>query len=81
MDSKRVARREVTALLKRFFEHLTGRLTTGTADLWRKVEQQLPQKLTASELESKAPPGMLRTPMQQQPVQQQQAKTSAEDGK
>ena len=81
MDTKRIARRRVTVLLKRFFEYLTSSVTAGTADLWHKVEQRVPQKVTASDVESKAPPGMLRTPMQQQPLQQQQAKTKAkEDG-
>jgi hypothetical protein len=80
MDTKRVARRKVTALLKGFFEYLTGTLATGTADLWHKVEQRIPQKVTASEFESKASPTMLQTPMQQQPLQQQQAKNRADDG-
>ena len=79
MDTKRVARKEVAALLKRFFEHLTSSLATGTADLWHKVELRLAQKRTASEPDTMVPPGVLRTPMQQQPMQQQQAKTKAED--
>ena len=77
MDPKRVARKMVAARLKRFFEHLTS--ATGTADLWQKVEHRLSQKRTASE--TGTPPGALRTPMQQQPVQQQQARTKAEDDK
>ena len=79
MDSERVARKKVAALLKRFFEHLTSGLATGTADLWRKVELRLAQKRAASEPDTMVPPGVLRTPMQQQPMQQQQAKTKAED--
>jgi hypothetical protein len=79
MDTKRVARKEVAALLKRFFAHLTSGLATGTADLWHKVEHRLAQKQAASERESGVPPGVLRTPMQQQPIQQQQAQTKAED--
>jgi hypothetical protein len=79
MDSERVAREKVAALLKRFFEHLTSSLATGTADLWHKVELRLAQKRTPSEPDSVVPPGVLRTPMQQQPVQQQQTQTKAED--
>ena len=74
MDPKRVARKKVAARLKRFFEHLTS--ATGTADLWQKAEHRLSQKRTASE--AGTPPGVLGTPMQQ-PVQQQQARTKAED--
>ena len=79
MDTRRIARKEVAALLKRFFEHLTSSLATGTADLWHKVELRLAQKRTPSEPDSVVPPGVLRTPMQQQPVQQQQTQTKAED--
>ena len=77
MDPKRVARKKAASLLKSFFEHLTGRLATGTADLWQKVEHRRSQRPTAPE--TGAPPDALRTPMQQQPVQQQQAQTKAED--
>jgi len=80
MDTRRVARKEVAALLKRFFDHLTSSLATGTADLWHKVELRLAQKRAASEPDTMVPPGALRTPMQQQqPLQQPQAKTKAED--
>jgi hypothetical protein len=79
MDTRRVARKNVAALLKRFFEHLTSSLATGSADLWHKVELRLAQKRTPSEPDSVVPPGVLRTPMQQQPVQQQQTQTKAED--
>jgi hypothetical protein len=79
MDTRRVARKKVAALLKRFSEHLTSSLATGTADLWHKVEHRLAQKPPASAPGSGAQPGVLRTPMQPQPMQQQQAKTKAED--
>ena len=74
MDPKRAARQKVTELVKSFFEDLTSRFATGTADLWRKVEQRLPQKSSAAEPDVRVPPETLRTPMQQQPVQQQQSK-------
>jgi len=79
MDTRRIARKEVAALLKRCFEHLTSSLATGTADLWHKVELRLAQKRTISEPDTMVPPGVLQAPMQQQPMQQQQAKTKAED--
>lgn len=72
MDPKRAARQKVTELVKRFFEDLTSRFATGTADLWRKVEQR--HKSNPPEPDVRAPPETPRTPMQQQPVQQQQSK-------
>ena len=85
MDTKRVARRKVSVLLKRFFEHLTSSFATGTADLWHKVERRLaqgpPASARAPEDEPMVPPGALRTPMQQQPLQQQQAKTKGGETK
>ena len=74
MDPKRAARQKVTVLVKRFFEDLTSRLAAGTADLWHRVEQRLPHRSNPAEPDVIAPPGALRTPMQQQPVQQQQSK-------
>ncbi len=74
MDPKRVARKKVAARLKRFFEHLTSRdrnrgpVAKGRASTFAET--------TASETGT---PRALRTPMQQQPVQQQQAQTKAED--
>jgi hypothetical protein len=85
MDEKRVARRKVAVLLKRFFEHLTGSFATGTTDLWHKVERRMAQGPPASAREPldapTVPPGALPTPMQQQPMQQQQAKTKGEEAK
>jgi len=79
MDTRRVARKQVAALLKRFFEHLTSSLATGTADLWHKVEHRLSHEQAASEREAGTLPGVLPTPIQQQPIQQQQAQTKAGD--
>jgi hypothetical protein len=81
MDTKRkaIARMAVTELLRRFFGDLTTRLAAGTADFWSKVEQRLPIKSPDMESELTAPPGVLRMSMQQQPMQQQQAKAELPD--
>ena len=81
MEDKREARKQVAALLQRFYHHLTSSRAAGTTELWHKVERQLTQEPPASEPgpESMGPPGVLRAPMQQQPMQQQQAKTKADD--
>ena len=83
MDTKRKAsaRMAVTELLRRFFADLTTRLATGTADFWSKVEQRIPIKSPDMESELTAPPGVLRMSMQQQPIQQQQAKAEPPDNK
>ena len=82
MDTKRdnaAARTVVTRLLKQYFENLRTRLAAGTAQFWGRIEQRLVQKPAASDLE--APSGAVRTPVQHQPVQQQQAKTESKDDK
>jgi hypothetical protein len=83
MDARRVARKQVAALLQRFFAQLTASLSSGTAELWYKVEARLAQKPPASgpapDPEPHVPPGALRMRMQPQPMQQQQAKTKSDD--
>jgi hypothetical protein len=80
---KRLARKQVAALLKRFFAHLTSSDADGSAELWRKAELRLAHKQPASKpepaRESGIPAGVLRTPMQRQPMQQQQARTKGGD--
>jgi hypothetical protein len=65
MDEKRAARRKVTELVKRVFANLTSQLATGTADLWRKVEQRLSQ--TPRSAPSDAAQARTAQPAQQQP--------------
>jgi hypothetical protein len=79
MDDKRAARRKVMELVKRVFADLTSQLATGTADLWRKVEQRLSQKPNPSEADFSMPPGAPHAP-NSQPAQQQQSR-SEPDGK
>jgi hypothetical protein len=68
--------------LRRFFAEWTAQLAAGTAEIWARVERRLAHKPpeVAPDGDAAPPPGIRHTPMQQQPVQQQQQKT-AEDEK
>ena len=78
MDDKRAARRKVMELVKRVFADLTSQLATGTADLWRKVEQRLSQPPNPSQAYFSLPPGAPQGPTPQ-PVQQQQSRSEPEE--
>ena len=73
------ARIAVTELQKRFFADLTTRLAAGTTDFWSKVEQRLPPSSPDPESRLEGYPGVLRVSMQQQPMQQQQARAVRSD--
>lgn len=73
------ARRAVSELLRTFFAHLNAQLSAGTATIWAKVEARLPHKASDIKPGFEAAPGALQAPMQQQPVQQQQSKTTPDD--
>jgi hypothetical protein len=64
-------RRTVTQRLRRYFAALTEQLSAETGEFWSRVEQRLSRR--------SADPGVLRTPMQQQPMQQQQVKMEPKD--
>ena len=78
MGDKRAARRKVMELAKRVFADLTSQLATGTADLWRKVEQRLAQKPNPSAADFRMPPGAPQAPTPQ-PVQQQPSRSKPEE--
>jgi len=63
------SRRIVTERLRRFFADLTTQLTSGSAEIWNRVERRRAHKppKAADEAPHRAP-----VPMQDQPVQQQQ---------
>ena len=66
----------ISKILKRYFDDLTRRLAAGTAEFWSRIEQRqrLLQNPATSEPDLRVPPGVMATPMQQQPEQQQQSK-------
>jgi len=78
MDDKRAARRKVMELVKRVFADLTSQLATGTADVWRKVEQRLSQKPNPSEADFRMPPGAPQAPTAQ-PVPQRHPRSEPEE--
>ena len=73
-------RKVVTERLRRFFADLTAQLEAGTAEIWSRVERRLARKSREIESEGEVPPSPgFPTPMQQQPVQQQQTKSEPKD--
>jgi len=73
-----VTRRAVTARLQRYFSFLTEQLSAGTAEFWDRIERRMSHKPASDPSASAAHPGVMHASMQQQPVQQQQAKAGPE---
>ena len=74
MADQRERRSAVTSLLQQFFAKLTTQLSAGTAEIWSKVEQRLPQKSSSpAHADDRAHRGQ-REDMQPQATQQQQQK-------
>jgi hypothetical protein len=83
-DAKGVAlRKAVARRTQRFFAEWFAQLSSGTAEIWNRIESQLASTSHRSSPGSAPtpPPVTHRMPMQQQPVQQQQTKISDDKSK